>query len=300
MSSQSIGVEFHPCGIRTARVQASAKGIQVQYIAEASFPKGTSLVSLEAGSVPEEIAAVLDPRQFSGRETAVVVDHPSVFLSTFRLAAGFTDELSTSIKWYAEQYMPYPVDQAAVDFQVQDSPYGGQKTVFLVALQKAVLEKVMVLLPPRRVKLRRIDAVPYALYRLYRTLVADRGEPVEPAVVVHATGSSGYVLVTHHGRIEAVRHVRLGEGLVVSLAEKVRQTCQYYEVHHPTESVRAAHATLPTLAADGVCEGLAEELGIEVQALDLASSVTFAGDKGEAGPGDGWSEKYSLAVGAAF
>jgi len=281
-----------------ARVHASAKGIHVQHAAEARFPEGVSLSSLEPGSLPEEIAAVLDSRQFSSRETAVVVDHPSVFLSMFRLAGGFTDELSASIRWYAEQHLPYPVDQAALDYLIQDSPYGGQKAVFLLGLHKAVLDKVMALLPPKRLKLRRIDGASYAVHRLYRALATEEAQ--EPAVLVHATRSSGYVLVTKEGRIEAVRHVRLGDALVASLADKVRQTCQHYEVHHPTESIRAAYATMPTLALDGVREGLAEQLGLEVRALNLASAATFDGGKGTSGPGERWTETYSLAIGAAL
>jgi len=300
MGSQGIGVEFHAQGVRVARVRASAKGIQVQHAAEASFPQGTVLTSLEADAVPKEVAAMLDPRYFSGWETTAVVDHPSVFFSVFRLAAGFTDELKTGIRWYAEQYVPYPVDQAAVDFQVQDSPYGGQKSVSLVVLQKAVVGKVMELMPPKRVKLRRIDGVPYAVHRLYQVLVAGEGELVEPAVVVHAPGSKGYVFVTNRGRLEPVRHVRLGRGILVSLPAKVRQTCQYYEAHHPTESIRAVYATLPTLAIDGVREALAAELGLEVRALDLAAHATFAGSKEAPEPGEGWAEKYTLAVGAAL
>ena len=300
MSSQSIGVEFHPRGIRVARVQKSARRIQVQHLAEADLPEGTSLLSLEAGSIPKELAAVLDARQFGGRDTAVVVDDTSVVLSMFGLAAGFTDELSASIKWYAEQHVPYPVEQAAVDFRVEDSPYGGQKTVFLVALQKAVVEKVMALLPPKRMKLRRIDAIPYALYRIYRVVAADGGDAVEPAVVVHASGQSAYALVTAAGRIEAVRHARLGDASVVALAQKVRQVCHHYEVHHPATSVRAAWATPPTLAVDGAGEALAEELGLEVQALDLSVVATFAGDKGAPELAEQWASRYSLAVGAAL
>jgi len=300
MSGQGIGVEFHPGGIRVARVHASAKGIQVQHAAEANFPEGTQLTSLEAGSLPKEVAALLDLRHFSGWETAVVVDHPSAFLSVFRVAAGFTDQLKTGIRWYAEQYVPYPVDQAALDFRVQDSPYGGQKTVFLVSLQKAVIDKVMELMPPKRMKLRRIDGVPYALHRLYQVLVAESREPAEPAVIVHEVGRSGYVLVTKAGRVETVRHVRLGEGLVVSLAAKAHQTCQYYETHHPTESLRAAYATPSALAIEGMREGLAEELNVEVFSLDLASCATFAGAKGESESAKELAEKYSVAVGAAL
>jgi hypothetical protein len=106
--------------------------------------------------------------------------------------------------------------------------------------------------------------------------------------------------VTKEGRLEAVRHVRLAEGFAMSLADKVCQTCQFYEVHNPTECVRAAYVTLPTLAVDGVREGLASELGVEVHALDLASSATFAGDKRAPAGGEGWAETYSLAVGAAL
>jgi Tfp pilus assembly PilM family ATPase len=298
MGSQSVGIEINAQGIRMARVQASAKGIRVLHAAHAAFPPGTSLSSLDPASLPEEIAAVLDARQLGGRETAVVVDHPSVFMTMFRLAAGFTDDLSTSIRWYAEQHLPYPVDQAALDHRTEHSPYGEQKAVFLVALHKAVLDRVMALLPPKRVKLRRIDGVPYAVHRLYRTLV--NGEAQEPAVLVHAARSSGYVLVINEGRIEVVRHVRLGEGLAASLDEKVRQTCHYYELHHPTENVRAAWATLPALAFDGVGQGLAEQLGFEVRPLDLASAATFDGAKGGAEPAEAWAQTYSLAVGAGL
>lgn len=300
MSKQSVGVEIGLQGLRVARVQTSAKGIQVQQLAEAGFSDGVTLTSLDAGSPPDDVAAALDPRQLANREIVVVVDHPSVVLSTFRLAAGFTDELSASIKWYAEQYVPYPVDTASVDFHVQDSPYGGQKAVLLVSIQRAVVNKIMEMLPPKRFKLRRIDAVPYALHRLYGTLVAQQGEPPEPAVVVHAAGSSAYALVVRAGQTAVVRHVRLGDGDGLLLAEKVQQTCRHYEFHHPTERIQAAYATVPTLAAEGVRERLSNELGIEVRALDVASVATLAG-RGDGADADGrWAETFSLAVGAAI
>ncbi len=300
MSSQSIGVEIGPESLRVARVQTNAKGIHVQHVAEASFPDGTTLTSLDAHSLPDEVAAALEPRVFAGREVVAVVDHPTVVLSTFRLAAGFTDELSASIKWYAEKYVPYPVDTAVIDFQVQDSPYGGQKAVLLVSIQRAVVDKIMELLPPKRFKLRRIDAVSFSLHRLYCTLAAARGEPPEPAAVVHVSGSSGYVLVTRAGQIGAVRHVRADNGAGVLLAEKVQQTCRHYEFHHPTERVQTVYATLPALAAEGVRERLGDELGLEVRALDVASIATLTG-RGDAADSNGrWAETFSLAVGAAI
>ncbi len=300
MSSQGVGVEIGPESLRVARVQTSAKGIHVQHVAEASFPDGATLMSLDASSLSDEVAAALDPRVFAGREVVVVVDHPTVVLSAFRLAAGFTDELSSSIKWYAEQYMPYPVDTAVVDFQVEDSPYGGQKAVLLVSIQRAVVDKIMELLPPKRVKLRRIDAVPFSLHRLYRALVAARDDAPEPAVVVHESGSSGYVLVACAGRMGIVRHVRVDTEGGVSFAEKVQQTCRHYEFHHPTERVQAAYATPSTLAVEGVRERLADELGLEVRALDVASIATLAGRSDAADPDGRWAETFSLAVGAAI
>jgi len=314
MSSQSIGVEIHPLGVRTARVSATSRGIVVHQVAEAVFAEGMPFTALRTGALPDEVASVLDARQFRGRTVVAIVDHPSAFLSTFDLAEGFSEELSASIKWYAEQYVPYPIDQAALDFRLRESPYGGQTTVQLMAVENAVLATVMELLPPKRIKVRQIDGVPYALSRLYHTLTAGmeaafdpssgRGSPPEPAVLVHASGASGYVVVTRNGVVETMRHVRLGDGSVIALAGKVRETCLHYEVHHPTQSVQAAYATPTTLAADGAQAALSSELGVEVEALDLMPHVTFAGgpdaaDAPEEGPRTGWAERFTLAIGAA-
>ena len=299
MSSQSIGVEIHPLGVRTARVSTTSKGVQVQQVGEAAFPEGKGLTSLRADRLPADIAALLEARQFRGRATVVIVDDPSAFLSTFDLAEGFTDELGASIKWYAEQYVPYPVDQAAVDFRVQDSPYGGHKGVQLIAIDVAVLAKVMELLPPKRIKVQRVDGVPHALSRLYALLVAATGPAPAPAVLVHACGASGYVVVTCGGVVETMRHVRLGVDAAVSLADKVRQTCQHYEVHHPTETVQAVYVTPATLARDGVQAGLGAGLGIEVKALDVTPHVVFGGGRDAAGAPEGWADRFALAIGAA-
>ncbi|MBN1918215.1 MAG: pilus assembly protein PilM [Verrucomicrobia bacterium] len=320
MSSQRIGVEIHPLGVRCARVSVTSKGIQVHQVAEAPFAEGTLFTALQAGALPDELASVLDVRQFRGRAVVVVVDHPSVFLSTFDLAEGFTDELSTGIKWYADQYVPYPVDQAAVDFHVQRSPYAGQVTVQLIAIENAVLAAVMELLPPKRVKVSQIDGVPHALSRLYRSLAAatkasgeaEAGQesPLEPAVLVHASGARGYVVVTCDGVVETMRNVRLSDGSVLALADKVRQTCLHYEVHHPTQSVRAVYVTPATLAdgavgsgsgkpADGILAALSGEMGLDVKVLDPTSHVTFAGGREAASAPAGWAERYALAIGAA-
>jgi Tfp pilus assembly PilM family ATPase len=268
--------------------------------AEAALPEGTAFTSLQADAMPDDVGAVLDARQFRSRPVAVVLDDPSAFLGAFDLAEGFTDELSTGIKWHVEQYVPYPVDQAAVDFRLQNSPYGGQKTVQFVAVDRAVLNKVLELLTPRRVKLRRIGTVPDALMRLYRRLVAADETRREPAALVHADAASGYVVVTHEGAARTVRHVRLGETTAASLVDKVRQTCLHYELHHPTQSVRSLYATPATLADSAVRDALSGEVGLEARALDPLSVVTVGSGRDSAEVPEHWAERFALAVGGAL
>lgn len=117
-----LGIDINDTGIRLVELGRSASGYRVQAYAMQDLPtravvEGT-LLDLEG--VGRTLHAALLRMQTSVRGAAVAVAGASVITREIELEAGLTDdEMSWMIQMEAEQYIPYPLDDMALDFQVQ-------------------------------------------------------------------------------------------------------------------------------------------------------------------------------------
>jgi type IV pilus assembly protein PilM len=92
---------------------------------------------MDAGRVVEAIKELLNAQKVTTKEAVISVSGSSVIINRVSVADMTDEELAESIKWEAEQYIPFAIDDVNVDFQKLGSGAAeGQADVLLVAVKK--------------------------------------------------------------------------------------------------------------------------------------------------------------------
>jgi len=92
---------------------------------------------MDAGRVVEAIKELLSAQKVTTKEVVISVSGSSVIIKRVSVADMTDEELAESIKWEAEQYIPFSIDDVNVDFQKLGAGIAeGQADVLLVAVKK--------------------------------------------------------------------------------------------------------------------------------------------------------------------
>jgi type IV pilus assembly protein PilM len=139
-----LGVDISDTAVRLVELGRSSSGYTVQRYAAQVLPdrvvvEGTLLDLERAG---QALHQALSRLRTSLKHAAIAVAGPSVITQVIEMAAGLSDEeRSWKIQMEADQYIPYPLDDVALDFQVQ-GPCAGDPARVEVLLAACLREQV--------------------------------------------------------------------------------------------------------------------------------------------------------------
>lgn len=139
----------------------------------------------ETNAVGEVIRKVVAKSRTNSRTAAVAVAGSSVITKTIQMSAGMKErELEASISLEADQYIPYPLDEVSIDFEVLGpSPNNpDQVDVLLAACRRETVEAREEVLQIAGLKASVVDVEAYAMERAFQ-LVASQLEPGEEQLV---------------------------------------------------------------------------------------------------------------------
>ncbi len=132
-----LGVDINDSSIKLIELGRSSGGFSVQgYVTQALPPQAVvdgTLLDLEG--VGRALQQALSRLGTSARHAAVAVAGPSVITRLIEMDAGLSDEeMAWKIQMEANQFIPYPLDEVAIDFQVQGpSTHGPQWVSVMLA-----------------------------------------------------------------------------------------------------------------------------------------------------------------------
>ncbi|NVZ20222.1 type IV pilus assembly protein PilM [Pseudomonas costantinii] len=117
-----LGVDINGTGIKLIELSRSARGYTVEGYATQVLPTlavvDGALLDLEG--IGRALQQALSRLRTSARQAAVAVAGPSVITRVIEMEAGLSDEeMAWKIQMEADQYVPYPLDDVAIDFQVR-------------------------------------------------------------------------------------------------------------------------------------------------------------------------------------
>ncbi|MGY2288832.1 type IV pilus biogenesis protein PilM [Pseudomonas sp. SDO528_S397] len=165
-----IGVDINDTCIRLVELAGGANACAVRAWATQPLPAQAvvdgNLLDLDA--VAQALGQALSQLRTSLRNAAVAVAGPSVITRLVELETGLDDdEMMRRIHLEADQYIPYPLDDMALDFQIRgiSAHDAGRVEVLVVACLKEQVEAREAVLALAGLTTRVVDVEAFALAR---------------------------------------------------------------------------------------------------------------------------------------
>ena len=123
---------------------------------------------MDAGRVVDAIKELLAAQKVTTKEVVISVSGSSVIIKRVSIADMTDEELAESIKWEAEQYIPFSIDDVNVDFQKLGAGAAqGQADVMLVAVKKDKINDYVNLVKEAGLEPVVMDVDAFALANMY-------------------------------------------------------------------------------------------------------------------------------------
>ncbi|BCS33860.1 pilus assembly protein PilM [Luteitalea sp. TBR-22] len=140
-----VGLDIGSSAIKAVELKASGKGWKVVAFGVEPLPPDTIVdgAIIDGTAVADAIRRLFDRLGIKNKEVAASLSGNAVIVKKITLPAMTDAELSTSITWEAEQYIPFDIQDVNLDYQVLSRPpkaaAGATMDVLLVAAKKETI-----------------------------------------------------------------------------------------------------------------------------------------------------------------
>ncbi|SFP75131.1 type IV pilus assembly protein PilM [Geopseudomonas sagittaria] len=212
-----LGIDISSTSVKLLELSRSGGRYRVEAYAVEPLPPNAVVEKniAEIEGVGQALTRVLAKARSGGKNVAVAVAGSAVITKTIEMDAGLSeDELENQLKIEADQYIPYPLEEVAIDFEVQGlSPRNPERAeVLLAACRKENVEVREAALALAGLTAKVVDVEAYALERAF-ALIESRlaGEHGELTVAVVDVGATMTTLsVLHNGKTIYTREQLFG------------------------------------------------------------------------------------------
>lgn len=212
-----LGIDISSTSVKLLELSRSGGRYKVEAYAVEPLPINAVVEKniAELEGVGQALARVTAKAKTGVKAVAVAVAGSAVITKTIEMEAGLNDdELENQLKIEADQYIPYPLEEVAIDFEVQGTSVRNPERVevLLAACRKENVEVREAALALAGLTAKVVDVEAYALERAYGLLAEQLGgERDEMTVAVVDIGATMTTLsVLHNGRTIYTREQLFG------------------------------------------------------------------------------------------
>lgn len=212
-----LGIDISSTSVKLLELSRSGGRFRVEAYAVEPLPANAVVEKniAELEGVGQALSRVLVKAKTNTKGVAVAVAGSAVITKTIEMDAGLSDdEMENQLKVEADQYIPYPLEEVAIDFEVQGYSVRNPERVevLLAACRKENVEVREAALALAGLNAKVIDVEAYALERAYGLLASQLGQgDASLTVAVMDIGATMTTLsVLHNGRIIYTREQLFG------------------------------------------------------------------------------------------
>ncbi|MDH4611934.1 pilus assembly protein PilM [Pseudomonas sp. BN102] len=212
-----LGIDISSTSVKLLELSRSGSRFKVESYAVEPLPPNAVVEKniAELEGVGQALSRVVTKARTGVKVAAVAVAGSAVITKTIEMEAGLSDDdLENQLKIEADQYIPYPLEEVAIDFEVQGASARNPERVdvLLAACRKENVEVREAALALAGLNAKVVDVEAYALERAYTLLSAQLGEGHdELTVAVVDIGATMTTLsVLHNGRTIYTREQLFG------------------------------------------------------------------------------------------
>lgn len=145
MSSNQIVLDIGDTYVKLAKISTNSGHIVADTLAYERVPLNVYVNDSDdaANKLAALIKQMIKDTKVSARDAAIVIPDSRSYTRILEMPTLTEKELISAIRYQAEQYIPIPIDKAALDLQMLTEDKKNKKTaVLLVAAAKTMIEKI--------------------------------------------------------------------------------------------------------------------------------------------------------------
>ncbi|WNW13001.1 pilus assembly protein PilM [Pseudomonas sp. DTU_2021_1001937_2_SI_NGA_ILE_001] len=212
-----LGIDISSTAVKLLELSRSGSRFKVESYAVEPLPANAVVEKniAELEGVGQALSRVLVKARTQARNAAVAVAGSAVITKVVEMDAGLSDDdMENQLRLEADQYIPYPLEEVAIDFEVQGYSVRNPERVevLLAACRKENVEVREAALALAGLTAKVVDVEAYALERAFTLLSAQLGKGHEmlTVAVVDIGATMTTLSVLHQGRIIYTREQLFG------------------------------------------------------------------------------------------
>ncbi|WP_421683429.1 pilus assembly protein PilM [Stutzerimonas urumqiensis] len=211
-----LGIDISSTSVKLLELSRTGNRYRVEAYAVEPLPPNSVVEKniSDMEGVGQALSRVVAKAKTGVKSAAVAVAGSAVITKTIEMEAGLTDdELENQLRIEADQYIPYPLEEVAIDFEVQglSARNADRAEVLLAACRRENVEVREGALALAGLTAKVVDVEAYALERAYGLLEAQLGGGAELTVAIVDVGATMTTLsVLHAGRTIYTREQLFG------------------------------------------------------------------------------------------
>jgi len=334
-----FGLDIGSRALKVVQVEKSGDKYRLVALGIAPAPAGGILseAAHDLTSLSESIKKLRADAKITTNNVAVALPEDKVFTRVIEMPPLTEDELASAIKWEAEQYIPIPLAEVSIDYQIVSKPDKGEDKkmeVLLVAAPKQLIEKHLRVLENAGLRAVSLETEIVAIARSVAppdstpTLVVDLGARATDMAIVdsgqivftRSIGTAGEALtraVASQLKLEPAQaeeykkaygvdpaqlegKVKGAIGPIIDVVVKeMEKALEFYRSKHAENPVKRVVLTGGTAGLPEVVSLIAQKLGIEVQLADPFARLEKEEEIIAKLP-EGAAPLYAIAIGLAL
>ncbi len=209
-SKSVIGLDIGSSSVKAVEVARRGDGFELLHLGIAALPHDAIVEGafLNASAIADAIREALDKSGSRAKNAAAAVSGHSVIVKKISVPAMTAAELEESIRWEAEQYIPFDVNEVNLDFEIlQAGDAERPMEVLLVAAKKDLIDDYVNLIGEAGLTPSVIDVAGFAVENAFE---ANYGASDEVIAIVNIGAQTSTINVLAGGVPAFTRDVATG------------------------------------------------------------------------------------------
>lgn len=245
----SVAVDIGDFSVKIAKIQVSTQGpvLVAAGVKALPPPSGGNDAKADGDGVGQVLTALARDLKIKESRVKLVISDPGLYVRQITIPRVGEDELQKAVRWQAEKFAPFSIDDAVVDYQPLDlsaAAGSNQMEIVIVAAANKMIDRYLQILRVAQLTPAMIDISPFAVARAAQKCCGLEPGEIVPVIDIGEQTSS-VVVVRGDALLHARRFEVAGRHLTGAIAKARSLDPGQAQEHKRTLSLSANWDSLP-------------------------------------------------------
>lgn len=208
--SEIIGVDIGQNSVKIVSLSKSGEGLVLDALGEAKLGVIDIKTDEDRGKFLEDsekiIKGLMEDLKIKPKQVIAGLPENEVISRLVRLPPLKESEIMDALKFEAETFVPYPLDEVSIDYEIIEKDDAGRLTIFVVAARNKLIQVYIKLFKSLGLELLALESSSIALKRVVKTNI----NTVERVMVVDLGERSSSIFNINKGNVYFSRSIMVG------------------------------------------------------------------------------------------